>query len=427
MGTTLISFIGRGRRAEEGQPSSNAGYEATRYAFPNQDTKQQDNPVCEHSASLFTAALLDHLKTLSRPVDRWLVMGTESSTWTQLLEAVPESGYEAIDTAYAQVETAMKQTQVTQAILDAWQQALSNQLGKTQCFCRLVGNMQSVESQHLAWQALLDCVHKEDRIVLDVTHGLRHQPVLASFMLMNLRWLCKLRSVELYYGAFELKMNAACCPVLQLDIANELVEATEAAATFQHTGGYLPLIDHILQDPQQKARAQQVYFADTTNQITPEVHQAAHTLRRELATLTLSPIDKALLPLLQQSLSWVGGRNPGRQMADRASFAFNNKQYVRAILLLWEALLVTCALRENLGDIYSRNTRVQAEDCLKASLDSWDRLLVKRIEYIRNAVAHGTPPDDWRDQETLDSVTKFRQLFEEGNRLLEDQLRLLKI
>lgn len=421
MATILVSFIGRGQtpRPLEGQtppPKSRIGYERLCYSFDNGE--HVSPPI-----SLFGAALLERLSLQGPAPTTWLVMGTAQSAWTELLEAVPSEQHDYIVGAYDQVGAASKQNSITQEVLTSWQQTVNAYIGHTKVCCRLVGEMVETESQHRAWKALLECVNEGDRVVLDITNSLRNQPVIASFMLMALRWVRGIKDVDFYYGARDLqKQGETCCPVIRLAIVPELMRAAEAAATFRHTGSYLPLTTHLPLTETQQQQALQVALSEETNQITPRIQNAAMSLRNGLKKLPLSPVDAALLPLLVESLEWVAGENLGQQMARKARFAFQSGQYFKALLLLREAILTAGALRYALGDPLFFETREQAEGVLSNQLPFDDKNLLNDLRITRNAMAHGTPARQAQHQQALYSLADVCNLFERGYKLLEQLL-----
>src|SRR5206468_6460248 len=84
MAIVLVGFIGKGRSASGESGASHTGYVRTVYTFPSEESL----PVSERTTSLFSAALLERLLELGRPVARWVVMGTAQSMWDSLLEAI---------------------------------------------------------------------------------------------------------------------------------------------------------------------------------------------------------------------------------------------------------------------------------------------------------------------------------------------------
>jgi CRISPR-associated Csx2 family protein len=413
MATVLISFIGKGRFVPGGTTTSYSGYERTKYCFP----AEQGCPEEEYSTSLFGAGLLQRLRTLQQPVARWLVMGTAQSIWANLIEAAPEEEWEALIGPSDVVQQQVAQERVTQPLLDTWQAAMTAALGKTTCRCRLVGAADTEESQMCIWQALVDTVEPGDSIVLDITHGFRHQPVLTSFMVMTLRWLREVKQVVLYYGGLELKGNRPASPVLRLDICNRLIEATEAVATYRHTGNYGPLADQLESSLALANHVQAVALADETNQ---QARTAAKDILKRLNTTALDPIEITLIPLLREPLEWAVEETLAQRMARKARFAYGHGQYFKSISLLWEAIRVAATEIYGLGNAEWED-REEAENQLRSDslLTFEEKQTLNDIECLRNAVLHGTRSRRPLVVRALASLPEFRSIFNAGDQLLQ--------
>jgi CRISPR-associated Csx2 family protein len=415
MATVVIGFIGVGRLTERRDGSSHGSYQKADYFFPAEGAY----PESRHSTSLFGAALLSRLRELNRPVARWVVMGTSQSMWDALTEALPEPDDALADDAFAsaweRVGEAVKGGSVTQALLDEWQALLTGKMSSAQCLCQLVGAADSVESQQRIWAALAESVKEGDEIVLDITNGFRHQPVLTGFMVMLLRWLRDVKRVDIYNGAFELKGK-----VLRLPLCNDLLQATEAVAIFNQTGNYAPLGACLNLSANFSDRLRKVVFADETNQ--PEKGVATQ-LRNELATQAgrFDPVQSSLATRLSEALGWAAESSLARILRRKARFAFGHAQYLKAIALLWEAILVAGCERYHIADPMDYDSRDEARDQLIRNLMGSDYNLFKNVEYLRHAMIHGT--SDRRNREVvrqaLGSLQEFQLIFEQGDELLD--------
>lgn len=426
MALVLVSCIGKGRTPNKKEgltppPTSRMGYEKVCYRF---EEREGVKAFVSTETSLFGDALLQWFKRNGRPVSRWLVMGTNQSAWTELLYTLDEKHQYSLFDEYDALGSVMQAPAdgVTQEILTGWETSLRACRRKPEYYCRVVGEMRDRASQYLAWQALLDTVREGDSVVLDITNSLRNLPIITSFMLMALRWLRNIKNIDLYYGAYELGSTMDGnygCPVVHLDIVPELMEATEAIATFRHTGNYVPLATHMPLTESQKKQLQSVSLSDETNQIDSLVQNDARSLRNSMKRLELSEIEASLVPLLDMSLKWVAGGNLGQQMANKARFAFDNKQYFRAMMLLREAIPVAVAIRYKLGDPTLEDVRKQAEDRLLGELNTDEIELIDKLRIVRNSMAHGTPAKYVPYRQNLRDLEQLQNLFEVGYELLK--------
>jgi len=414
MATVLVSFIGKGNFDQQGKRT----YRTANYKFA---TDEGYNEALFENSSLFGVSLLKRLQACGRSVDRWLVMGSELSMWDALLESVEKAKQNDLENNYLQIGEAIEQASTTQSLLDEWQNEL-NKFASTKIICRLVGAGDSFESQEQIWKALAETVKEGDKIVLDVTNGLRHQPVIASFMVMLLRWLRGVKKVDLYYGAFELTVtenNKNVCPVLRLPLCNELLEATEAVSTFQQTGNFIKLGKSLNLS---ETDVEKVAFSDEVNK--PDKGTATR-LRNEIKNNAdkLSSVQKTLEPLLDTALNWQGETTLAHVYKRKATFAFEHKQYFQAIALLWEAILVAGCQKFSISNPTSFRSRRDAERQIEQHLtDDNDKRTLQKIDYLRNAIMHGTEVETSRVENEVKGALRtsdnFKAVFKEGERLL---------
>lgn len=421
MSKVLAGFIGRGRTAtideQEMGIASRAGYVRTTYAFENEG----EFPANEITTSLFSSALLQRLEELGSASHLWLVMGTAQSNWADLIEAVPEDRQDDLLEIFDKVSIGVKQGNVDQELLDEWQSELSRCLSPLKVVCSLVGSCDTRESQLKVWEALDLCVPDKAHIVMDITHGFRHQPVVATFMLMLLRWLKEVKSVELYYGAFEMKGNLPSCPVLKLDLCNELLEVTEAIATYQNTGNYQPIGELLSTDKQFNTDLREVVFAGEMNL---QARNAAHRLQAVLSSSQQDndPIKVVLKNLLMEPLEWLAGVSLAARMGHKSWFAFKHGQYFKAIALLWEAIIIAGCELYRIPNPMEYRSRSDAEKALYRHLSSEQADILRDVEGLRNSVLHGTHSNRATVADALRSPSKFKKIFKAGHHLLQTLL-----
>lgn len=412
MAIVLVGFLGKGRQATNVSEGKYTGYQTTAYKFP----MESDHQSQEYPASLFGTALLKRLKDMGRKVDRWVVLGTAQAMWDALIEILPdEKQYELLE-HLEEISTILKAGTFTQKDLENWQEQLNHRLLEEKLFCRMVGAADSNDSQQAIWKALSDVIANGDEIVVDITNGFRHQPVLLMLMVMLLRWLRKLKQVDLYYGAFELKEGNNTCPVLKLPLCNQLLQSSEAVATLLHTGNYLPLGETLPLTQTMKLELQEISFADETHQ---QAKRKAEGLRRRLGNQLFTPIQDDLNKLLDESIEWVAEKTLAERLAWKAHFALDHRQFFKAIALLWEAILVATCQKHTLGDPMEYKSRETAEQYLKETLGTGDREALRQVKVLRNAVMHGTSTQLKEVQLALHSPNEFILLFEKGYKLFE--------
>ncbi len=416
MATVLVSFIGKGSFDKEGKRN----YRKANYKFAQDEG--HDEALFKNS-SLFGVSLLKRLQACKRGVDRWLVMGTQISTWDALLECVESDKDNELENIYLQIGEAVEQSNATQSLLDKWQTELNN-FATTKIICRLVGTADGFESQEKIWQALAETIKDGDKIVLDVTNGLRHQPVIASFMVMLLRWLRDVKKVDLYYRAFELtakENDEDVCPVIRLPLCNELLEATEAVSMLKQTGNFSPLGKWFNLSAN---NLEKVVFTDEINH--PEKGFATK-LRGELKSQSHNSFQTTLSPLLDEALDWASETSLAHIYKRKAQFAFEHEQYFQSIAFLWEAVMVAGCQKYSISQPMSFDSREAARKQLKSKINEQDKEVLQKIEYLRNAIMHGTELEPSRVKSSIESALKdsvvFNKIYNEGTSLLNSLLQ----
>lgn len=208
----LVSFIGTGvHKGNELSGMSKTGYQPVEYLFPDAST---------HTTTVFGSALIKYLQN----VDAWLIMGTPQSIWcdlvgmfndsdnddkeTQIIESTDdifEVWTTLKDEAVSDYKNKTKESKISPKDLEVWEKVLSDNLVNTKVTCRLVGEATDSDSQNKIFNALFEFINNKDEVIFDVTHGLRNQPIITSFVIMYLRYLKEIdiNDIKFYYGALD--------------------------------------------------------------------------------------------------------------------------------------------------------------------------------------------------------------------------------
>ncbi len=389
----LVSFIGTGHRANEKTPGR---YITTQYRFADEDVVETD---------LFGVALLHHLKSQGRTVDTWLLLGTKQSNWDVLHSCVPDN--EQIQEQALEIAHRVEKGLVDQSLLDAWASALQDAGMTPKPVPCLVGPCDTPHSQSALWNALLDNLPNDSHVFMDITHGLRHQPVLATFMLGLLRTLREISLEGVYYGALELKQDNLA-PVLELDWCRQLFDLTESLATMKNTGVITPLVSALGISGPVSGKLHK--FAVLDDLMHPNASaEMARQLVGELSKLSLSsPIHQSLLPEMQKRIQEVSKGNRSDHLIDRAQNSWKRKSYSKALLELQEAIMSCVRDKYGIKDDEAGNRQIKS--VLKhysgpycATFDT--------LKNLRDGVAHGFTNEHKINDKDIDEIGK---LFDEG-------------
>lgn len=233
MTRTLITFLGR--VAGRGR-----GYNTATYEFEElspQDAASGESTL--YTTSYFGLALIKHLGNLGRAPDRVVVFGTSSSMWDEFLAKMLD------DSLTAEERDALRQRaedgQITAEFLDRWhpqlRSAMKEQYGTEEIDLRILSShLVSADEQIGVVHEMTEAVSDEDRIVLDVTHGFRHLPLLSCFAALTMRRIRRAAVEGIYYGAWEMRDAEDITPVARLDGLLQIVDWLSAFDISEATG-----------------------------------------------------------------------------------------------------------------------------------------------------------------------------------------------
>jgi len=392
MPATLVSFLGTGRKNSPQDPRSE--YTLTTYGFthPRLGTVEQ-------TTSLFGAALLRFLLQCGATIDRWLVLGTSASLWSELNQVLDKPG--SVLEEYCQIDDKVLTRSATAGDLETWQGVLNAQAAPVEFQLCLTGEGLEQTSQQKIARALFDHVPRGNDIIFDISHGFRHQPVIATYVVSLMRWTHAVRNVSFFSGVWEARQNDVA-PVVELPICQELVEAAEAAAVLDVTGNYEPVAQRLGLD------ASLAWFMESTNQLAN-----ARKPAKQLADSYLDGADivqAELARLLRDRLQWASHGTFAARCRESAGAALEHGDYVRAAILAYEAIISQCLQLLYRGDLFNYEHREAAEQELFNRLSGDDRRNLKILQWTRNACAHGTRSNQAEAQQALRSPQDFRAL-----------------
>jgi CRISPR-associated Csx2 family protein len=409
----LVSFIGKGQSG-----GSSSGYRTTQYTFP--DGWQS------YELSVFGIALLTYYEAhLRRSIDKWLVLGSPQSNWDALLEAVPEDQRDsALNQVYEKIRDAVKAEeqspcatgigQLTQPLLDEWGDALSERLRPMVVKCQLVGWCEAHESQLQMWRVLSQEVPEGSELVLDTTHGFRHQPMLLAPMVVLLGMLKNLSGVELYYGALDMDKR-----VLKLDLFPELLEYIQHVSVLQTSGDYEPLGKALIEESLHDQLAQIAFVERTNRPINPNrVHkflaQAQRTLPAE------HPLKSDLLDYMRTQMQKHLQPSHLERLLARAGEAAEHRDYVVAYTLLFETT-VAFAVHQKYPNPQEAMLDHQCRSHAFSELCHRDTTgVLKTLRNVRNTIVHASQPPDGATQKALESDEELQAFYKKASQTVRN-------
>ena len=384
--TTLVSFLGKGRADPQ------TGYRTATYRFDEGFAR---------TVPFFGLALTEYLKP-----DRLVLVGTSGSMWDVFFE---RNANEA--DALALID-AVEKNQVDDAMLLKHSVKLEQELGMP-VQCVLIPYARDTREQIEVLTLLAARVREGENLCLDVTHGFRHLPMLALVAARYLSHVSKVTVSELYYGALEMTEPGGETPVLRLSGLLRMLDWVEALTTYDKDGDYgvfAPLLEADGMEPNRTSLLEKAaFFEQTSNPVKA----------REALSSVFPSIEKhqgGLSDLFKQELikrvNWF--RDPERYQweASLARASLARSDYLRAATFMFESVSTQAVIFKKLGDPNDHDNRKEAYRQMKKGNNN-----AKKLEYLRNALAHGQRPldsreaDDLRDRQRL--ATTLRRLADD--------------
>lgn len=370
----LIITLGRVRRPDASNGQERGSYRTLRYGF-------SETEVSEPTA-FFGQALYRHLTKHQERVDRIVVLGTRGSMWDAMLE-IDDNALLNDDANERLFDSLLNQAQaenVDDTLLAELSEALERHF-RVPVLCKAIPYGQSPDEQIDILRCFREVTEGVDSVVLDVTHGLRHLPMVAlvsAFLLGNDS--SPVRTAGVYYGAAELRQGGDVAPVVKLDGLLSLQEWVEAMAV-QKTSGNVSRLARIPGLDRELSEALTKYqFFEQMNNVT-QARGCAQKIRGLLARL---PSEGQLFKdELDRAFDWSDCQKLPIRQYRQARNAFENGDYMRSVVLLTEAMI---SAHVGTGkDILNYDVREAA----KGELDKQCEQNWILLRNLRNTLAHG--------------------------------------
>lgn len=368
MTTVLISFIGRPPKRDDGS------YRQTEYRFDDGSVDR---------AAFFGFSLLRRLNP-----QRLVILGTAGSMWDHLFERDVVLG-DAMEPERLALIDAVAGKAVTQPVLDRLAPVLESALSCA-VELRLIPYARSEAEQLEVVQTLADTVPDGSRLHLDVTHGYRHLPLIATMALQYLRALRPGVHLEaIWYGAYD--EDTGLAPVHDLAGLLGIASGSDAIARYDHSGDYAALAELLPADAQDLLR--KAAFLERTHQ-TGKARGRLKAAREVIDSGGVSGLAKLFEDALRVRIGWVDENRLYQRQRALALQSLRRGDELRASLYGFEALITRYMQRQPVSGESPDNfdSRQRAKDRLEsegrtrrdAEFDDY-----KLLRDIRNQLAHG--------------------------------------
>ncbi|MFM8442588.1 MAG: TIGR02221 family CRISPR-associated protein [Methylococcus sp.] len=367
MTTLLISFLGRPQKKD-------GGYEAAVYELEGR----------RYRTTQFATALAEHYG-----VDTLRVLGTAGSMW-DLFAAELDAGMMATS-AWEALEAAVPEDAVTQTLLDAMAAALNQGGGRYRLEFRLIPYGLDEAEQVATLRMMAEGLSAGDRLLLDVTHGLRHLPMLGLMSAFYVRAVAGAEVAGIHYAAFDRKVDGVT-PVMSLNGLMRLYDWVRALECFNKDGDYGGFADLLTADGLRGGLLAEAAFLERA--------AVAPNAKRKLDSFTGgalapdSPAGRLFLPVLMDRIEWRRGRDRAAWEGRLARDYLARRDYLRAGQFAFESLISARALA-NGADANDYDTGRQTAERELEQLTKEGRLDPKdpgnfiTLKNLRNALSHG--------------------------------------
>lgn len=195
-------------------------------------------------------------------------------------------------------------------------------------------------------------------------------------------------------------------PVVDLSGMLTMLDWVDALSAYKQNDNYAAFIP-LLDDENAKLLRQAAFF-ENINQI----QFARSSLKKFNKNLQFNQIDNPFLPLVKndwvQRLQWVKEKGHYERQLYLAKRHLENGNYLQASILSNEAWISKkIKLNNQDQNVYALRNKAKKE--LNKTLNSIDKKLFKDITDIRNAMAHGTKPENADILPILNDQEKLHQ------------------
>ncbi len=385
--TTLVSFLGKGQDSR--------GYRNANYQFDDGEIVQAQKYIGTALANKFKPTKI-------------IFLGTSGSMWDVFLETASEE----LEDRWLSIVEAVQTQSVSKEMLSPFERFLSQSYG-VEVHCVLIPFAKNTQEQIEILSVLSNCLQDKEQVVLDVTHGFRHLPMLA---LVVARYLKKIKQIDvknIYYGALEMTENGYT-PVLNLDGMLSMLDWVDAIGTYDKDGDYSVfaplLINEGLSENDSNLLKEASFFERNNN--SSQANQKLSSIFSKIEGIK-TPIFDLFKPQLVQRLNWFKKGNRGKQEQRLAYEYLARKDYLRAVIFAQEGMISAKTFDEK-GKVNDYTDRENSRNLLKESDE------FRFLSNIRNSLVHGLGKDAKKDlkrilsqestmKQSLDS--RFNNLF----------------
>jgi CRISPR-associated Csx2 family protein len=395
MHVTLLTFLGKGR------DSAKTGYRVADYLFPD---------GVERRSAFFGLALAAAVEP-----DLVVMLGTAGSMWGVLVEHLAADGEQ--EDLRVELMDAELHGAVDQALLDRVAPLLERAVGRA-VLPKLIPNGRGAAEQVAMLSVIAASVPNNTQAHIDVTHGFRHLGMvgfLSAELLQRLR--LSMQVCSLWYGALDMTQQGRT-PVLSLDglqAVQQWVSALDRFDASNDYGVFAPLLelDGLSHDKAQRL-VEAAFFESASN-----VSDAARRINTLLSELDapLQGASELFRQTLRSHLEWARLHDLAAQQHLLAQRALVRGDFLRAVILGLESFVTRLCQQQDMNPLDYAD-REEADAAFRQRFKAGEVADTLQQDYwnlknLRNAMAHGTPPNIAFVQKLLRNQQRLRDVLQD--------------
>lgn len=373
----LISFLGKSYLDPE------KGYRTANYKI---DEKTYTTPY-------FGLALAEYIKP-----SKVIILGTVGSMWDVLIEA------HTYDDVYEEhrlhLMESVQQETVDESLLESLSPLIEKKLGCS-VEMNIIPYARDTKEQIAILSRIAESVSEGQHIIMDVTHGFRHLPMLGLLAAHYLERIKNINVEGIYYGAFDMRVDDQT-PVLDLSGLLQTMRWIQAMAAYDASGNYASFADLLEPEGWKESECNSLrraaFFERTTNIV---------KARTELSNLskTLERRDGTFLQLfgaeLKRRLTWWKSNHREDWESHLAEMYFDQGDYLRSSIFLQEACL-SRVMPDDQKNEFSEKREIERREMQYA-----DKRFA-RLSDMRNGMAHGVKGKRQESTKVLQKESNLR-------------------
>jgi CRISPR-associated DxTHG motif protein len=267
---------------------------------------------------------------------------------------------------------------------------------------------------------MVSAVPKDSDVSLDLTHGLRHLPMLGFSCALCLRSTINVKIKEIYSGALDMRQNEIT-PVLKLTGLMKISEWFGAVQCFNRShdyGVFSTLLPDNMANPLKYASFQQGIN---------EIDKAKSYLDQFDSSHQDMPLIASLfMPRLKQDISWMRKETIDKKQHSLARTYLKNGEYMLATILGFESFITSLVTKSGLHPFDNYDNRNNAKTEYESRYEKMNKPPKEFEDYrllraLRNKMVHGTSSNMNRLERAIKNEESLKRNLTE----LFDSLKIL--